>query len=106
MTEYIVIYVTVGKKEDAERIAEALVEGKLAACVNIISNVRSIYSWKAQTCRDDELLLIIKSRKELFRDLEAAVRALHPYEVPVIISLPVLEGHAPYLNWLRDVTGG
>ncbi len=104
MEEYRVVFCTVPSRDVAEKIADKLVGDRLAACVNILGGVRSIYTWKGEVCRDDELLLVIKSRAALFESLRAAVIALHPYEVPEIISLPIQEGHEPYMQWLRENT--
>lgn len=100
----IVLFCTVPNEEVASKVAHVLVEGKLAACVNIIPGIVSVYSWKGEICRDNELLCVIKSQGRLFEKIEAAIRNVHPYEVPEIIALPIIQGHAPYLNWIHDVT--
>jgi periplasmic divalent cation tolerance protein len=92
---------TVGKPEDAERIARALVEKGVAACVNIVPGVLSVYRWKGQVERDAELLLVIKTTADRFADLERELRALHPYEVPELVALPIEAGSEAYLSWLR-----
>ena len=104
MNRYIVLFCTVPKMEDGERIAEVLVQKGYAACVNIVGGIKSIYRWKGDVCRDDELLLIIKSRGDLFVKVKEAILADHPYEVPEIISLPVAEGHDVYLQWIDEMT--
>jgi len=96
---------TVGNAEDAERIARALVERRLAACVNVVRGVVSVYRWKREIQRDEEVLLVIKTRAESFPALKEALVALHPYEVPELIALPIEAGHAPYLAWLDESTG-
>ena len=103
--EEIVVLVTAPKEEEAAGIARALVEAKLAACVNIINNVRSIYSWQGNVEDDSELLMIIKTRKSLFDELSAKVRELHSYDVPEIIALPITAGSEEYLKWLNESTG-
>lgn len=100
MNKYIVIYCTVPSMEDAEKIADTLVESKFAACANIISGIKSVYSWKNEICRDDELLLVIKSKQTLFEQIKNTILSLHPYEVPEIISLPITNGHSDYLDWI------
>jgi periplasmic divalent cation tolerance protein len=100
----VVVLVTVGKRDEAERIAEAVVAERLAACGNLIPGIRSIYHWQGEICRDEETLLLFKTRSELFERLRARVKELHSYDVPEIISLPILAGHAPYLDWIRDET--
>ncbi|MCX7679339.1 MAG: divalent-cation tolerance protein CutA [Spirochaetes bacterium] len=103
-TNEIVILCTVPNEVVAENIARMLVENKIAACVNIVPNLVSIYSWKGQVCRDSELLCIIKSKAELFEKIETAIKSVHPYEIPEIIALPIIKGHAPYISWIYDVT--
>src|SRR5262245_23542546 len=96
-----VCFVTFPDEETARRVARALVEERLAACVNVIGGVRSIYSWKGSVCDDAEVMGVVKTTAARFEALRARVAALHPYEVPEVIALPVEAGHAPYLDWLR-----
>lgn len=105
MTDARVILVTVPSREEGERIAETLVGESLAACVHVIGPIRSVYRWQGELCRDDEHLLLVKTSRERYGSLEARVLELHPYDVPEVISLPVEEGAASYLSWLRDQTG-
>jgi periplasmic divalent cation tolerance protein len=86
--------------EEANQIARALVEERLAACVNILPGVRSVYCWQGSMEETDEHLLIIKAPAENFAALEARVRALHSYSVPEVLALPVVAGSEPYLDWL------
>lgn len=102
--EAIVVYITAPGEEDAAKIARSLVEGKLVACVNIVRGLRSIYTWQGKIEDETEVLMICKTRKELFDPLQARVKALHSYTVPEIIALPVVAGSADYLAWLHDVT--
>ena len=102
MDGFIVIYVTVASAEEADQLAQTLVGEKLAACVNRIKAVRSVYRWQGQVEQSDEELLIIKTHKELFSAVEKRVRELHSYSVPEIIALPIIAGSAAYLGWLRD----
>jgi periplasmic divalent cation tolerance protein len=97
---HLVVLSTVAKAEDAERIGRALVEGGLAACVNVVPGVTSIYRWKGKLEKEEERLLVIKTRADRFEALREALVALHPYEVPEVLALPVAGGHAPYLEWL------
>lgn len=101
----IVVLVTAGSVESAEAIARALVAERLAACVNVIPGVRSIYRWEGRVTEDSEALLVVKSERARFAELEARVRALHSYEVPEVIALEVADGSAPYLEWLFAATG-
>jgi periplasmic divalent cation tolerance protein len=102
MPEFIVVYVTAGSAEEAERLAQALVGERLAACVNRIKSVQSIYRWQGKVEQSEEELLIIKTGKELFPALEKRVRELHSSAVPEIIALPVIEGSVGYLRWLKE----
>ncbi|MGQ9645492.1 MAG: divalent-cation tolerance protein CutA [Thermodesulfobacteriota bacterium] len=104
MDEAIFVIVTCGSEEEAAKIAHALVEDRLAACVNIPSAVRSIYRWEGKICDEKEWMLIIKTQKKKFQDLERKVKSLHSYSVPEIIALPVIEGSASYLKWLEELT--
>jgi periplasmic divalent cation tolerance protein len=104
MTEYVVVYVTAPGEEEAEKIAGVLLENKLAACVNIVRGVRSIYRWQGKIEDGAEVLMIVKSRREHFERLQATVKQLHSYSVPEIIALPVVEGSEGYLQWLKEET--
>ena len=99
------LYCTCPDTQIAERIAEALVETRLAACVNIVPGLHSIYRWKGKVENDAECLLLIKTRAARIAEVTACVRRLHPYELPEIIAVPVVAGHAPYLDWVRESTG-
>jgi len=100
VSERVVALSTVGTPEDAERIARALVERRLAACVNVVPSVVSFYRWKGEVSRDQELLLVIKTRRERLDALREALVGLHPYELPELVALPVAAGHEPYLAWV------
>ena len=104
-TDFIVVLITVPSLEVGERIAARLLEKNLAACVNILPGVTSIYAWKGAVQKDQELLLVVKTRAELFHDrLVPAVKAVHPYEVPEIIALPLVLGSPNYLDWIAAET--
>jgi periplasmic divalent cation tolerance protein len=103
MTDKRVVLVTCSSEEEASRIARALVTERLAACVNIFdSPVRSVYRWKGRIETAMEHLLVIKTRRARVRALEAAVKRLHSYQTPEVISLPVAEGSRKYLAWLDE----
>jgi periplasmic divalent cation tolerance protein len=106
VSERLVVLSTVGKAADAERIARALVEGGLAACVNVLPAVTSIYRWKGGVETEEERLLVIKTRAERFESVKELILSLHPYEVPEVIALPIQAGHAPYLAWLDQGSSG
>jgi periplasmic divalent cation tolerance protein len=100
MTDFIVVYVTAGSAEEADRLAQSLVGDRLAACVSRIKSIQSVYRWQGEIERSDEELLIIKTHKDLFPALQTRVRELHSYSVPEIIALPVIAGNPSYLAWL------
>lgn len=100
MTDKIVVFSTCDSEEQAAQIARALVEQRLAACVNIVPGTRSVYRWKGQIEDASEWLLIIKSRRELMDRLRAAVGTIHSYEVPELLAVPVVDGSEGYLEWL------
>ena len=104
MTPVIVVLVTVGSEREAETIATALLEERLAACVNVTSPVRSLYRWEGRIADDQEWQMVIKTQARLFEALAARVRALHSYDVPEIIALPVLAGTADYVDWIQNET--
>ena len=102
--ESILVLVTCGSEEEALKIAHSLVEERLAACVNLISPVRSIYRWEGKIWDEKEWILFIKTQKERFEELERKVKSLHSYSVPEIIGLPIVEGADSYLKWLEEMT--
>ena len=100
MTEYIQVLTTVKHKTDAEKIAKSLVEKRLAACVQILGPLTSYFHWQGKLDSSVEYLCLIKSRADLFTELEAEITSQHPYEVPEILATPITEGNKDYLNWL------
>ncbi len=104
MTDFIVVLITAPGEDDAVQMARELVDAGLAGCVNIVSGARSIYRWEGKTEDSAEVLMIAKTRRDLFDVLVKRVKELHSYRVPEIISLPVLGGADDYLEWLRGVT--
>jgi periplasmic divalent cation tolerance protein len=100
MTDKIVVLTTCDSEKQAAELARALVDQRVAACINILPGARSIYRWKDQIEDSAEWLLVIKSRRDLFPALRAAVEKLHTYEVPELIALPIVDGSEPYLAWL------
>jgi periplasmic divalent cation tolerance protein len=100
----IVVLITASSMDEAAKLARSLVESKLAGCVNIIKDVRSIYAWKGKVEDESEVLMIAKTQKALFNDLIRKVKELHSYTVPEIIALPIVDGSEEYLKWLKEVT--
>ena len=100
----VVIFVTAANKKEAEKIASVLIEEKLAACVNIIENLHSIFWWQGKVYRLKEALLIVKTRKTLMNKLIKKVKSLHSYAVPEIIALPIVSGDKKYLQWINEST--
>jgi len=105
MTDYIVVFITTSSEDEAAKIARALVQERLAACVNIVKGVRSIYSWRGKIEDSTETLMVVKTKKALFKRLEKRVTGLHSYSVPEVISVPITDGSKDYLKWLDEVTG-
>lgn len=101
---YIMVYCTVNTLDNAKKIARTLLEAKLVACVNIIPSVYSIYKWDKKVVEDSECLLLIKSKKELFDDLQKEILTTHPYTVPEIIGVDIARGSAKYLEWINSNT--
>ena len=104
MSDYSVVFMTASSHEEAENIAENLVSHKLAACVNILPNIKSFYWWENKLRKDDELLLIAKIKISNFKELEKAVKEMHSYDVPEIILLSIEDGANTYLDWINQVT--
>jgi periplasmic divalent cation tolerance protein len=102
MENYIQVITTTAKKVDAEKIAASLVEKRLAACVQIVGPVQSTYRWEGKVEQAEEWQCLIKSRQDLFQELEQAIKKIHPYEIPEIIALTITAGSNDYRQWLRD----
>lgn len=101
---YIVVLVTAGSKEEAQKIARGLLEEKLAACANIVENIESHFWWQGKIDEAREALVVIKTKRALFNKLISKVRSLHSYEVPEIIALPIVGGNKKYLDWIDGST--
>jgi periplasmic divalent cation tolerance protein len=102
MEEYIQVFTTTEKKEDAEKIVKALVEKRLAGCIQIVGPIVSTYWWKDNVETAEEWLCFIKSKKALYDELEKAIKEIHPYETPEIIAMPIVSGNKDYLEWLKN----
>jgi periplasmic divalent cation tolerance protein len=106
MANELIVLVTVPSRAEGETLAKDLVGKRLAACVNIVGPIRSIYRWEGAICRDEEQLLLIKTTEAVYAKLEARVRGRHSYQTPEVIALPITAGSAPYLAWVRAETRG
>lgn len=102
MPEYLQVLTTTGSEEEAERISAALVERRLAACVQVIGPISSRYRWQGKVERDSEWLCLAKTEAGRYAELEAAIRELHSYEEPEIVATPIVAGSAGYLGWIDD----
>ncbi len=96
------IYMTAGNKAEAQKIAKTLVEHRLAACVNILENMQSVYRWEEEIREDAEVVLIAKTTEDLVCELIDKVKSVHSYDCPCIVSLPILDGYPPFLNWIHN----
>lgn len=100
--DYIVFFITAASPEEGERLARALLEERLAACVNVVPGVRSFFWWEGKVQEEGEVLLIGKGRADLFAKVQDLVRALHSYTVPEIIAVPITTGSPDYLRWIDE----
>jgi periplasmic divalent cation tolerance protein len=100
----IVVLITAQNREEAIRLADLLVGAHLAACVQVLPEMESVYRWQGAIERQPEVLLLAKTTRRRFVELEREVRALHSYDVPEIVALPIIAGSAPYLKWLNEET--
>lgn len=102
--EFIVIYCTVPNKKEGKEIARALVESNLAACVNILDKMESVFSWDGELNEEKEVLLMIKTKKDLFDNAKILIQKLHSYTVPEVIALPIIQADETYLKWIEHET--
>lgn len=103
---FIIIYCTCPDSNAAEILAKKLLEEKLIACANLLSGLESHYWWEGKIQKDREVLLILKTRQSLFKAIEIMIQQNHPYQVPEIIALPILQGNVSYLSWIQDSVKG
>ena len=106
MSDYIQVLTTTERREDAERIAQALVEERLAACAQVTGPITSIYRWQGKIETAQEWQCWAKSRRDLYEQIEQTIRRLHPYELPEILAMPIAAGSGDYLAWLDAETRG
>jgi len=98
---FIIIFITAADKKEASKIAEGLIKKRLAACVNIAGNIKSLFRWKGKIDKAQEVLLMVKSKKTNFKKICRFVKSVHSYQVPEIIAIPVIAGDKPYLEWIN-----
>ena len=103
-SDFVIVLTTLPVDQDADQLARTLVIERLAACVNVLPPMRSIYSWKGAVESADERQIVIKTTAARVRDLETRIKSLHPYEVPEFVVLPITEGSDAYLSWLSENT--
>jgi periplasmic divalent cation tolerance protein len=106
MSEKIIVFSNCGSQEEARRVARALVDTRVCACVNIIPGIQSIYRWQGSIQEEAEWMLMIKTTRELFDRLSAELRRNHSYEIPEVIAIPIVEGNPDYLKWIDRETFG
>ncbi len=104
MTDCVFVYMTAGSEEEAVAIGQNLVDARLAACVNVLPNMRSIYRWQGAITESQETVLIAKTKADLFEDLELRVKSLHSYSCPCIVALPLAAGSVEFLEWIDQMT--
>jgi len=105
MTDCGVVLMTAASRQEAEKIANFLVEERLAACAQIIAPIESIYWWEGKVCREEEIFFMAKTTSDIFPRLVEAVQRLHSYKVPQLVFVPIADGSANYLDWLRGIVG-
>ncbi len=98
----IAVITTVGTEQEANELAEELLGRRLAACVNIVSGVRSIYRWQGRICKDSEYLLVIKSMEEEVDEISATIKKLHSYELPEVLAIPIQHADERFLGWIAE----
>ena len=103
LEKYLLVLVTVSSENEGQRIGETLVKEGLAACTNLVPRVKSIFKWKGEICKEDEILMLIKSKESLFEKLKNRVIDLHSYDVPEVIAIPIIFGSADYLRWMEKM---
>jgi periplasmic divalent cation tolerance protein len=102
MTDAVLVYVTVPSAEVGALIARTLVEERLAACGNLVGGLRSIYRWQGEIHDEPELLLFLKTQRARFDEVKSRIGALHPYQVPSVVMIPIEQGLSEYLGWIRE----
>ncbi|MEF2146224.1 MAG: divalent-cation tolerance protein CutA [Desulfovibrionaceae bacterium] len=104
MSEYCLVYMTAPDMAEAERIAEALLERRLAACVNVLPGMSSFYRWQGRVEKSEEVVVLAKTRTVLVSELSETVAGMHAYDCPCVVALPIMGGHSPFLSWISEET--
>ena len=105
MTDKIVVLVTAGSMRECKKIARHLLDRQLIACANVVPAIRSLYRWKGKIADEQECLMVLKSSRDSFPDLQKEIDKLHSYSVPEVIALPIIDGSPNYLNWISESVG-
>ena len=106
MTDFIQVVTTTARRDEADRIAQTLIDQRLAACVQIVGPIASTYRWQGRIETSEEWQRWVKSRRDLYEQIEQAIRRVHPYEVPEILAMAVVAGSSSYLSWIEAETTG
>lgn len=104
MTDTLIVFTNLPDRASAVQLARALVEKRLAACVNVLGEIASVYRWKGEVASETEVAVLIKTRASVYAALEASIKALHPYDIPEIVAVPVASGLPAYLDWVTAET--
>ncbi len=102
MSNYIIIHCSCPDNDQAKKLADSLISNSLAACINIITNMTSIYKWQGKVCEEPETLLLIKTHKNMFNAVKTHIQSAHPYELPEIIAVSIIQGSQAYLDWISN----
>jgi periplasmic divalent cation tolerance protein len=101
----VLVYMTAGDRQEAERVGQALIEAKLAACVNIVDGMQSMFWWQGKVDKDSETVVIAKTKVGLVTQLTEKVKAVHSYDCPCVVAVPIIDGNPEFLQWIQDETG-
>ena len=104
MEQFIVVFTTCPSEQEAQRIVEKVLKARLIACANIVPAVQSLFHWKGEISKEGEVLVVMKTRKKLLKELTAWIQTHHSYEVPEVIALPIVGGSEEYLSWIEEET--
>ncbi len=100
----VMVYITAGDKQEAEKVGKALVESKTAACVNIVEDMQSMFWWNGGVEKDNEVVVVAKTKVGLVSELTEAVKSVHSYDCPCVVAIPVIDGNPEFLQWIQEET--